>query len=640
MPQPASPIARLARRLSAPGIIVTLFVLAMCACVVGLVAWKALESRDRALAQSKTESLNLTHSLSEHISHTIQAVDIVMTEIIVSLQHYTPTKDRFDRHLRDLADTLPQLSYVAALDAAGNFIHASGVETPTHNNADRSYFMHHRDNDDDDLLISGPLVSRTTGLPTVVLTKRMENADGSFAGVLLATIDTGYFNHFYKSLQLGDHGTIGLLRTDGMLLMHWPSMESGRNLADRELFQLHLPDSPVGYYKAISTFDGVSKYLAYKKSTLYPIVVTVARPESDVLAHWRDHMRSDLIVALALLGGVTLLAVLLAVQLRFRLEVERELREREANYRLLADNIADVVVMLDCSRSYRYVSQSVTAMLGRDPKQMIGTSCYDYIYPDDIVAVKLADAQLTDTVNARTIVFRVFRADGSLAWVEANFKRAPTGEGDAADLVAVLRDVTHRKAMEDQLNALNSRLAELATTDSLTGLANRRTLDVFLRREFASARQLSVLLLDIDHFKGFNDSLGHQAGDECLKKIAAVLAEATAGTRGLSTRYGGEEFALVLPGVDEDEALKIADTVRLKVRALDIANAACERGYVTVSIGIATKLPATRNETALLGEADQALYAAKRQGRNCCVSGSSLVDAAPLVPEDCYSPWS
>jgi diguanylate cyclase (GGDEF)-like protein len=177
----------------------------------------------------------------------------------------------------------------------------------------------------------------------------------------------------------------------------------------------------------------------------------------------------------------------------------------------------------------------------------------------------------------------------------------------------------------------------MATTDSLTGLANRRTLAVFLRREFESARQLSVLLLDVGHFKGFNDSLGHQAGDDCLKTIAAVLAEATAGTPGLSARYGGEEFALVLPGVDEHEALTIADTVRLKVRALDITNPACDRGFVTVSIGIATKSPATRSETALLGEADQALYAAKRQGRNCCVCGSSLLDGATLVPEDCCS---
>jgi diguanylate cyclase (GGDEF)-like protein/PAS domain S-box-containing protein len=277
-------------------------------------------------------------------------------------------------------------------------------------------------------------------------------------------------------------------------------------------------------------------------------------------------------------------------------------------------------------------------MLGWSPEQLIGSSAFDRMYPDDIAGVRLAEAQLSGTVASRTIVFRVFRADGSLAWIEANFKRAPSGYGDddETDIVAVLRDVTHRKAMEDQLNALNSRLAELATTDSLTGLANRRTLDVFLRREFASARRLSVLLLDIDHFKSFNDSLGHQAGDECLKSVAAVLADATAGTASLSARYGGEEFALILPDVTEEAALKIADEVRLKVRALGIVNGACDRGYVTVSIGIAAKSLGTQSEAALLGEADHALYAAKRQGRNRCVCASSLADTASLVPEDCF----
>uniref|UniRef100_Q07Q08 diguanylate cyclase n=1 Tax=Rhodopseudomonas palustris (strain BisA53) TaxID=316055 RepID=Q07Q08_RHOP5 len=636
MPLSTSPLLRLARRLSAPGIIVALFVLAVSSCVLGLMAWKALAARDAALAQSKSETLNLTHSLSEHVSHTIQAADIVMTEIAGSLRHYTPPKDQFGRRLRDLADALPQLGYVAALDAAGDFIHASGVDTPLHNNSDRSYFIHHRDHDDDDLLISGPLLSRTTGLPTVVLTKRMENADGSFAGILLATIDTGYFNHFYKSLQLGDNGTIGLLRTDGILLMHWPSMESGRDVSHRELFRQRLPNSPVGYYKSVSHFDGISKYLAYKKSTLYPIVVTVARPEEDVLASWREDLRSDLIVALSLLGGMTLMAVLLAIQLRFRLRIERELREREAHYRLLADNIADVVFQFDLARNYQFASQSTVSMLGWTPEELIGTSCYDLVHPDDVETLRGREAQLTEPSVTHSHVFRLRRRDGSFVWVEANYNLARPVDGEpASHIVAVVRDITQRKRMEDQLNALNSRLAEMATTDSLTGLANRRTLDVFLRREFSSARQLAVLLLDIDHFKGFNDSLGHQAGDECLKKIAVVLAEATDGTPGLSARYGGEEFALVLPGVREDAALAIADAVRLQVRALDIANPASDFGCVTVSIGIAIKSPATRNETALLGEADQALYAAKRQGRNCCVCGSTLVDGASLVPEQC-----
>jgi diguanylate cyclase (GGDEF)-like protein len=182
------------------------------------------------------------------------------------------------------------------------------------------------------------------------------------------------------------------------------------------------------------------------------------------------------------------------------------------------------------------------------------------------------------------------------------------------------------------LREREARLAELATLDGLTGLANRRTLDGFLQLEFEARDQISLLLLDIDNFKGFNDALGHQAGDECLKRVARVLADATSDNGGLSARYGGEEFAIILPAVSEQSAAAIAEAVRLQVRALDIANVAAERGRLTVSIGIATKSAATANEADLLRHADLALYAAKRRGRNCSVASSSLQPG--LVPSD------
>ncbi len=180
----------------------------------------------------------------------------------------------------------------------------------------------------------------------------------------------------------------------------------------------------------------------------------------------------------------------------------------------------------------------------------------------------------------------------------------------------MLRDVTQRKAMEDELNSLNGRLAQLATTDGLTGLSNRRTFDGFLHREYSDQDTLSVLLFDIDHFKGYNDTFGHQAGDECLKAVAKAIADATSNTSGISARYGGEEFAIVLPNVSEANALKVAEAVRLTVRSLGIPNPAAPRGYVTVSVGVSSKTEATLNEAMLVGDADLALYEAKRQGRN------------------------
>ena len=155
----------------------------------------------------------------------------------------------------------------------------------------------------------------------------------------------------------------------------------------------------------------------------------------------------------------------------------------------------------------------------------------------------------------------------------------------------MLRDVTERKQMEDELTVLNRLLTQLAATDGLTGLTNRRTFDAFLRREYEACEEISVLLFDIDHFKGYNDTYGHQAGDRCLQAVAKVIGDATSNTPGLSARYGGEEFAVVLPNTSEQGAVKVAEAIRLTVRALGLPHTTASRGYVTISAGVATRNP-------------------------------------------------
>ena len=232
-------------------------------------------------------------------------------------------------------------------------------------------------------------------------------------------------------------------------------------------------------------------------------------------------------------------------------------------------------------------------------------------------------------------MFRTYRGDGTPAWVESKFKLASEpGDPAQTEFVCVIRDVTERKRMEDELTQLNRRLTQLAATDGLTGLTNRRTFDGFLRREYEACEQISVLLFDIDNFKGYNDTYGHQAGDRCLQAVAKVIGDATLNTSGLSARYGGEEFAVVLPNMSEDDALKVAEAIRLTVRALGIPNTAASRGYITISAGVAARTRSTLDEAALVGEADTALYEAKRLGRNRSVVYSSLdlqyVEAASI----------
>ncbi len=167
----------------------------------------------------------------------------------------------------------------------------------------------------------------------------------------------------------------------------------------------------------------------------------------------------------------------------------------------------------------------------------------------------------------------------------------------------------------------NAELERQALTDSLTGLANRRALDLGLEREWKRAdredRPLSVLILDIDHFKAFNDACGHPAGDACLQLVARCLEQRLRRPGDLAARQGGEEFAVLLPDTDLAGALAVAEDIRGKISALDRAHPSSPLGRLTVSLGAACRRPGQGGTPeGLLAEADQALYKAKAAGRN------------------------
>jgi diguanylate cyclase (GGDEF)-like protein/PAS domain S-box-containing protein len=626
-----------------PAAVVIAFALVMTACVLGVVVWKALDAKATTLARGQTDIQNLAHSLAEHAAHTIRSADIAMAGMVDLLKYRTPMPERFNRYLAETVSSLPQIREIGVLDAEGNWTYSSLPETPGHNNSDRRYFTYHRETQGNALRISEPLQSRLSGRSTIILSKRIDRQDGSFGGVLTAAIDSDYFSRFYRTFQLGPDGSITLIRNDGVALVRWPLSDMSTDLSGTDLFSRHLKLSSVGYYRMISPFDGIAKFFGYEETPHYPMVVTVAIPEAWLLSDWRKTLRTDAIVATVLMCTILLLAAVLFSQFRFRMKTERTLREREAHYRLLANNIADIIILVDARSLLRYVSQSVEPVLGLRPEDLLGKSCFDMIHPDDKESVRSATARLSGINTVSTVVFRTWRADGTLAWVESRFKLA-TQPSDPAqtEFLCVIRDVTERKQMEDELTQLNRRLTQLAATDGLTGLTNRRTFDGFLRRQFESCEEISVLLFDIDSFKGYNDTYGHQAGDRCLQAVAKVIGDATSNTSGLSARYGGEEFAVVLPDTAEDAALKVAEAIRLTVRALGIPNPISSRGYITISVGVASRTRSTLDEAALVGEADTALYEAKRLGRNRSVLYSSLdlrfVDTASIQHDGEFAP--
>jgi diguanylate cyclase (GGDEF)-like protein len=238
-------------------------------------------------------------------------------------------------------------------------------------------------------------------------------------------------------------------------------------------------------------------------------------------------------------------------------------------------------------------------------------------FGDEILGVlNLESASVDVFTSANIVAFEAFadQVAGAINMASVNARLAATKH--ELEL--------QRKALEDAnsllANAIDT-LHRISTQDGLTGISNRRHFDDTMllewRRALRKGSPLSLLMLDIDFFKAFNDAAGHQAGDDCLRRVAQTLQDSLHRASDLVARYGGEEFAILLPECDGDAARRLAETLRTKIEALRFDHPASETGFVTISIGAATQVPERGLKAEqLVSEADAALYEAKRRGRN------------------------
>jgi len=224
---------------------------------------------------------------------------------------------------------------------------------------------------------------------------------------------------------------------------------------------------------------------------------------------------------------------------------------------------------------------------------------------------------------------RIIRAGGEIRYVRSRGVAQVDGGGDVLSLFSVCIDITEQKQTEAALiraNALaekaNQLLQAMALVDSLTGLPNRRQFDAALQAESRRAASggtiLGAIMIDLDHFKGYNDLFGHPAGDECLRIVAAAIRGALPRPADFVARYGGEEIVVLLPATDLAGAEMVAEQIVVSVRGLNLPHPATPAGTVTVSCGVAAFEPETdaQDPLMLVRRADQALYRAKLAGRN------------------------
>ncbi|WP_223998339.1 diguanylate cyclase [Aureimonas sp. SA4125] len=320
----------------------------------------------------------------------------------------------------------------------------------------------------------------------------------------------------------------------------------------------------------------------------------------------------------------------MAIKLTAARRGEIALAAREAQYRLLAENSFDLVTCLDANGMRVFASPASRELLGLEPHELLGGRPEDIAFEDDMPQVKAMMRALADGAWISGVQYRVRHRAGHLVWVEVTGKPLDDGRGT----VFVIRDISRRKTIEANLEEANKRLKLLAATDGLTGLMNRRAFDETFAREFRrcvrEADNLSLVLIDVDHFKDFNDVYGHQAGDDCLRKISLAFAAKLQRPADVGARYGGEELVALLPNTPLSGALETADAIRRAVRALGLVHTGSNFGVVTISLGIATLHSGKgfANCAEMLRAADLALYRAKAEGRDTvCIRSADDTDA-------------
>ncbi len=310
-----------------------------------------------------------------------------------------------------------------------------------------------------------------------------------------------------------------------------------------------------------------------------------------------------------------------ATTLVLRQKLMREKASNERRYKFLLDNTNDIIFERNADQRLTFVSPAVTRILGWGIDEAVNMIGRDFIHPADLHKLDTPFETDPDGFERRRVDVRYRRKDGHYIWTELSSQiiRDPDTR-DFKGTVGTLRDISAQKAAEADRDRAFRELQKVADADGLTGLANRRCFDLTLaneiRRSARSNLPLSLMMIDADHFKNYNDALGHFAGDNCLRQIATAVANCATRPGDLVARYGGEEFAVILPDTMQQGAAAMADRIKSAIRDTGLPHPDSISSYVTVSMGIATISGGALNAEQLIQRADSALYLAKKNGRD------------------------
>lgn len=591
---------------------IVIFSLTLIAMIWSVAVAEGRSEREEAIATAVKQNSNLAVAYEEHVIRTLKGLDAVARFIRYEYERLGARLD-IAQYVEDGVIDGNLFSILSVVDENGNIV-ASSQAVPQVNYADRDHFKVHALRNTDELYINKPVLGRISHTWQVPMSRRIDKPDGTFGGVVVLSVDPGYFTRFYRKADLGEQGLVMLVGLDGIARARRVGrvVSFGDDMSGSRLLKEQAA-SGVGDFFDLSRLRNVQRYVSYRTLQDYPLVVAVGTSRDDVLAEFLRNRNRDYWTALLMSVAIVLFAVLLIVAVTRQKRASAALSVSEARFRATFEQAAIGIAHTSIDQRYLAVNRTFCNMLGYTREELLGRSAIGTLHADDQEDDDRHVRQLlAGEIDSLLAEKRYVRKDGTVIWGNRTVSLVRDSHGAPAYFLRVIEDITERKRLEAELR-------ELATTDTLTGLTNRRHFLARLEEEHArlqrfDAQHAAVLMVDLDYFKRVNDSYGHATGDAVLKHFADVIRSEI---REIDTgsRLGGEEFALILPGATLAAAREVAERLRRKVAEAPVAHDG-RAIPITVSIGIAGMSAHDGNADASLVRADAALYRAKQAGRN------------------------
>ena len=493
-----------------------------------LVGWSLWESRQAALDHAVQTSRNLATTLAHDIERNLASYDLSLQGVIEGLKFdeiKTVSPALRNQTLFDRAATATFLGTIVVLGEQGEvLIDSRSFEPRTVTYADRAYFRVQRDNPAAGLYISAPFKGLQTHEWEIALSRRLEHADGSFAGVVVGSLKLAFFQNLFDGVDPGPNGTLAVFDSANRTLIvrsPYDETEWGRSMAGSDLFN-HVTLARSGSFQYRAMTDGIDRIAAYQQVGDFPLILSVAIAREAIFAEWQQKALVTGAAVLVALGFGTLISIFALRELNRRGQAEQTALENERLYRLLADNSTDLIVLADLDGVRRFISPAARSLYGYEPGEMMGSNTFGAAHPDDRHLLTTAFEQLLGGADTAVAQVRAQRKDGDYIWVETHMRLVKDPLTDEVRVLGLIRDVSRRHAIEQAVRESEAQFRSLA--DSVSDLIIRSTPDG--ERRYVSPSCRTVLGYEPDELIGgprgtFSHPLDR---DHIETRMAAILA--------------------------------------------------------------------------------------------------------------------